>query len=179
MKHPKEVSEQLKETFKAFEESLHSYSEKEFEYKHSEEIWSLAQMYEHLYLSAIFFFMANINRCIEKRKGEYGKGPNDAGLFVMKQNAFPAKKFIRPGTGQTPEPSSKGLSFYQKNFAGILSQLLEKESLVSKDEGEYRTEHPVLGFLNAAEWYYNMEIHLRHHLRQKKELESYLPAPST
>ncbi|KPM47452.1 DinB family protein [Jiulongibacter sediminis] len=171
---PKEISENLKNTSSIFVEALKHYSESDFEFKQAEEIWSLGQMYDHLYSSGIYFFLANINRCLEKRKGSTDAEPSDAGKYVMAQNAIPPNKYIRPGTGKTPDPESKGVEFYKKAFPELIQSLLEKEKEVENDEGKYRTEHPFFGFLNAKEWYQNTEIHMRHHLRQKAELEVYI-----
>lgn len=169
-----EISENLRKTSSIFIEAINHYSDKDFEHKQAEDIWSLGQMYDHLYSSGIYFFLANINRCLEKRKGSEEAEPNDAGKYVLAQNAIPPNKYIRPGTGKTPDPESKGIAFYQKVFPELIDSLLAKEPDLAKDEGLYRTEHPFFGFLNAKEWYQSTEIHLRHHLRQKAELDVYI-----
>lgn len=171
---PSEISKNLSNTFEIYLSSLPSYTHEAFDFKKEEDIWSLGQMYEHLYTSGIYFFLANINRCLEKRKGTLDAAPNKSGFFVLKNNEIPEGKYERPDTGRNPEPVSRGIQFYEKNLPQLLTEFLKKEDLVSNDSGEYRTEHPYFGFLNAREWYQSMEIHLRHHLRQKAELESYI-----
>jgi hypothetical protein len=43
---------------------------------------------------------------------------------------------------------------------------------VESDLGTYKTQHPALGMLNAKEWFHSLEMHSRHHLNQKAELEA-------
>ncbi|MDQ0430163.1 MULTISPECIES: hypothetical protein [Caryophanaceae] len=38
----------------------------------------------------------------------------------------------------------------------------------------HKVEHGGFGWLNAKEWHKLVDMHFRHHLRQKEELESYL-----
>jgi hypothetical protein len=42
----------------------------------------------------------------------------------------------------------------------------------SHDDGSYKTLQVAIGWLDAKEWFYLHEMHYRHHLRQKTELES-------
>jgi hypothetical protein len=37
-----------------------------------------------------------------------------------------------------------------------------------------KTKHPAFGYLNAQEWFQLIDMHFRHHLRQKKRLDQFL-----
>jgi hypothetical protein len=39
---------------------------------------------------------------------------------------------------------------------------------------EGKSKHPGLGYFTALEWFQYMEMHMRHHLRQKAKLDAYL-----
>ncbi|MGR3810071.1 DinB family protein [Jiulongibacter sp. NS-SX5] len=174
MKSTIEITSAIKETAHKYIASLEEYSETDFESKQSEDIWSLGQMYDHIYTSGIYFFLANINRCLEKRKGAFDEKTNEIGLKILAANALPHQKFKRPGTGVTPEPESKGIDFYKKELPQMIEAICSKVQAIEKDDGVYRTAHPFFAYLNAKEWYQHFEIHMRHHLRQKAELEAYL-----
>jgi len=58
----------------------------------------------------------------------------------------------------------------------LLIALLNKISEAENDEGEYKTEHFVFGWLNAKQWLQNAEFHIRHHISQMEELVKYYKA---
>lgn len=169
------MKDKLIETFKPYLESLETYSEAEFSYKQSPDIWSLAQMYEHVQVSGFVFFLANINRCLEQRKGQIGGTPSESGYYVLKNNGFPLnQKFKRPDTKANPIIDGNSISYYKESMPKLQEALLATIETVERNDGEYRTSHFYFGMLNAKEWLLNTEFHLRHHLTQKTELESYL-----
>jgi len=68
----------------------------------------------------------------------------------------------------------------RESYGVALNQLLvDARSLgeeIATDTAAYKTNHVILGMLTATEWYQLMEMHFRHHLRQKEELEHFLSA---
>lgn len=172
-----EIEKKLKSTFSPFIEGLKIYTEDEFFYKESEEIWSLAQMYEHITGTGFAYFLANINRCLEQRKGQIGGELTDAGSYVLYKNGFPPdKKFKRPDTETVPVIIPKTIAHYALELPKLLEELLAVIPKVEKDSGEYKTFHFYFGMLNANQWLLNTEFHFRHHLIQKAELETYYAA---
>ena len=45
---------------------------------------------------------------------------------------------------------------------------------VSKEDLKYKVEHPILGFINAKEWYEDVEDHFQHHRKQREKIEQTL-----
>ena len=45
---------------------------------------------------------------------------------------------------------------------------------VENSNPKIKVEHPGFSYLNAKEWYQLIEMHFRHHQRQKKELDQFL-----
>lgn len=169
---PDEILLKTEALFDIYRNSLLEYAEKDFSFKASPETWSLAQMYEHVCVSARKFFLANTKRCLEQRNGQVGGEKNAAGENVFKYGGFPPMKF------KVPEAlNAEGLLGREKSaYLLEIEEILESARLMIKplesDSGEYKTLHPVLGWLNAIEWFQNLEMHTRHHLRQKTELEN-------
>ncbi len=152
--------------------SLDDYSDEQFFFKKDEETWSLGQMYEHLTVSSQFFFLANCVRCLEKRKGQLGGDKTHFGKQQFKYGGFPPVKLKIPDAIRGPEPVAKTREEYKSILKKILVDSQNLIEAVSNDDGSYKALQVAMGWLDAKEWYYLHEMHYRHHLRQKTELES-------
>ena len=158
--------------------ALDRYTDEQFAAKPSPEAWSLAQMYEHLYLATTYFFLANAKRCTEKRKGQIGGEPNELGRTLFQYNSFPPVKLRPPDSLRTPEPVGRSRDEYQTLFAQLVSSSDALLEAIAADDGTYKTLQPTFGWLSAREWYHVGEMHLRHHHRQQQELEAWLATSS-
>ncbi len=166
------VFEKIEFLFENYKSSLSTYTSDQFNFKAAEDVWSLAEMYEHVCMSAKKFFLANTRRCIEQRNGQLGGEKNAAGENVFKYGGFPPMKFKVPGGPEAANISGRDKSVYFQEIEEILESARQMINPLESDAGEYKTLHPVLGWLNAMEWFQNLEMHSRHHLTQKAELEN-------
>ncbi len=156
-------------------DGLNSYSEEQFMFKQAKEIWSLAEMYEHVYESNTMFFLANSNKCILQRKGQLGGEISVFGKSVLEKLSFPAIKIKVPEVFGEVKFDLKPMDFYKSYFSELPNAIKELEIKVLDANPEYKILHPAhFDYLNANEWLILAQIHMKHHLRQKKELESYL-----
>ncbi len=168
----KEAFNSIKNIFKIYSDSLPRYSEKEFIFKSDLNIWSLAQMYEHVCSSSKFFFLANTKRCLEKRNGQEGGLMNARGEGLFKNGGFPLGLKVKVPEKVASVIVGKEATYYLSEIKEIILSAFDFESLLEEDEGTYKIEHPIFGFLNAEEWFKSLEMHSRHHLTQKAELEA-------
>jgi hypothetical protein len=176
------LKKKLESTFDVYFKYLENFTQEEFDYKESEEVWSLAQMFEHVYGSGYTFFLANINRCLENRKGQIGGELTDAGSYIIYKDGFPPKtKYQHPNhkKGNGPEIIGQSIEVYKKAMPELLKALLDKIAVVETDAGEYKTQHFVFGWLNAKKWLQNTEFHIRHHISQMDELSEYYRVSKT
>lgn len=169
---PTEVYPNLETVVNQYINSLNDYSDEQFFFKKDEETWSLGQMYEHLTVSSQFFFLANCVRCLEKRKGQEGGEKNEFGEKLFIKGSFPPVKLKIPDAIRGPEPVAKTREEYRSILAKILADSQNLIEAVSNDDGSYKALQVAMGWLDAKEWFYLHEMHYRHHLRQKTELES-------
>jgi hypothetical protein len=169
---PAQILSNLKQTIEGYVIALDKYSDEQFSYKSAEDVWSLGQMYEHLSVSSTYFFLANIVRCLEQRKGQIGGEKNEYGNNLFKYNSFPPIKIRIPDVLRGPEPVAKTRDEYKVLFAQIVTDSERLVEPVANDLGEYKCIQPAFGWLDAHEWYHLMEMHFRHHLRQQAELET-------
>jgi hypothetical protein len=166
------VTAELIKVLNLYKNALLDYTEEQFNHKQAEDIWSIGQMYEHLAVSANYFFLKNIKYCLENRNGQMGGEMNAKGENVFKYNGFPPIKVKVPGGG--PDPIAQNLNIYSTIFDNIIEQLEQQLPIILANDGNYKTLHPVFGWHSALEWLHSFEMHHRHHLRQKKELNGYL-----
>lgn len=170
--YPTEVYPNLETVVNQYINSLDDYSDEQFFFKSNDETWSLGQMYEHLTVSSQFFFLANCVRCLEKRKGQEGGEKNEFGEKLFIKGSFPPVKLKIPDAIRGPEPVAKTREEYKSILKKILTDSQNLIEAVSNDDGSYKALQVAMGWLDAKEWYYLHEMHYRHHLRQKTELES-------
>lgn len=170
---PQEIFADISITVKHYLDQLNTYTEEQFNYRSAEGSWSLGQMYEHLALSSFMFFLANTKRCLEKRKGKEEGAMNEHGRALFAVGSFPAIKIKMP-EAVAHVPVARPLAIYKEELQRIVIDAQAMIEPLSQDTGQYKTYHPVFGWLSANEWYKMLEMHLRHHLRQQAELESAL-----
>jgi hypothetical protein len=170
------IQKKLKSTFQVYFDGLEKYTEEEFNYKTSEETWSLAQMHEHVQNSGYTFFLANINRCLDKRKGQIGGHLTETGSYILYKGGFHSStKYQHPShqKGNGPEIIGLSIEVYKKGMPELLKALLDIISKTEEDLGDYKTKHFVFGWINAKQWLQNAEFHIRHHIKQMEELKGY------
>jgi hypothetical protein len=155
-------------------DAFEKYDKNAFYLKHAPEIWSLAQMYDHICKSTSHFFLANTVRCIEERKGQIGGESNDSGKNVMTYNSFPPKKFKQPGGNDINTEVEKDPLFYKSYLLSLKADVGSVFNQLPSKPSNYKCYHPAFEWLNSHEWLQMLDIHLRHHLRQQEELEGYL-----
>ncbi len=169
-----ELKQAFTDIMQSYIDALDRYSDEQFAAQPDEAEWSLGQMYQHLYEANTYFFLANVKRCLEKRKGQEGGEMTAAGVNVYKYNSFPPIKVKRPVAANSPEPIAQDRNTYKALYAQTLHEGLAWAEALSQDDGTYKTEHFRFGWLNGAEWLQGLEIHARHHLRQRQEREKWL-----
>lgn len=169
---PTEIYKNLEIIVRQYISSLDAYTDEQFFYKKDEETWSLGQMYEHLTSSSNFFFLANCVRCLEKRKGQEGGEKNEFGTKLFIKGSFPPVKLKIPDAIRGPEPVAKTKQEYSQILEKILIDSKNLIEAVNDDDGSYKAIQPAMGWLDAKEWFLLHEMHYRHHLRQKTELEN-------
>lgn len=162
----------IERSFGILSEGINRLTEEQFAYVSNPEKWSLAQMYEHICESSKKFFLANIKRCFDQRSGQIGGEKTLAGEWVMNNNGFPNKKVKMPEEFGVVIYKGKPKNDYLLEIEEILAASKDLVELINQDAGDYKSKHPVFGFLNAQEWFRNLEMHTRHHLIQMAELEA-------
>jgi len=152
-----------------FKEHLQTYTEDQLRYKPAEDCWSLSQMYSHL-IDVSLEYLENIETCA-KSDSEQPLGKTQAGELVFNLGAFPPIKIRLPDLhGNTPN-NTDSIMALTSGLEQIQQMMRDCSDKVSMINPNYKVQHKGFGWLNAQEWYELIAMHLRHHLRQKEELE--------
>jgi hypothetical protein len=153
---------------------LDRYTEEQFLRKPSDESWSLGQLYNHLFNSAILFHLKQIETCADGKGTVMSGGKTAKGKLSYFIGGFPPIRIKVP-----PSPQYTPAQPVDKN--DVKGKLLEAirildaaRTKVDSASPNVKTSHPAFGYLNAKEWYQMILMHYRHHLHQKKRLDEFL-----
>ncbi|BFH59623.1 DinB family protein [Paenibacillus azoreducens] len=174
-----EIVQKLEEITDLYIKELDRFSMEELTRKPDEEEWSLGQMYMHLINASLYMHLRNVRACAESAEGVLNGGEkSERGEAAYLNREFPNMRVRVPASpGYTPpQPASK--EQLREGLRSVLTQMKETEPLVYSAPPQNKIVHPGFGALNAAEWFMLIEMHYRHHLRQKERLEQFLAGSS-
>lgn len=167
-----ELGKELSEVVEQYYNALQNYTDENFEKKIEEESWSMAQLYNHLFLASRHWINGKITNCIDQQKGEPNAELTPEGSFILGRGYISHTKKVRIPDGM-PQPEPEPKAFFEKelvNYSVYLEELVKK--IEHQIEPSFGTKHPALGMLTAKNWLIFDLIHWKHHLRQQKEIEA-------
>jgi hypothetical protein len=133
--------------------------------------WSLGQVYMHL-INATGYFITQAKTCLSNNDHATEEA-SPAAKAMFLRNDLPDKIIEGPPSNAlTTQPNSK-----QQLITGLMNlkdELTAVDALISESPFNGKTKHPGLHYFNAQQWLQFAEMHLRHHLRQKKRIDDYL-----
>jgi hypothetical protein len=80
---------------------------------------------------------------------------------------------VPPSETYTPK-QPLNIEVIETSLKKLIKMMQETEQEIRSASEISKTAHPVFGFLNAREWFQLIEMHFRHHLRQKRHLDRFL-----
>jgi hypothetical protein len=166
-----EISQQSAQHLQHYLESLSAYQNSSFLQKTDAETWSLGELYEHLLVSSTYF-LRQAEGCLREEKGSFEGEKTLQGEQMFALGGFPPIKIKVPEKYKSAtELSVQDIDYYQKRFQELLDYLPKVQKAIEGNPSSYKRQHAIFGMLTATEWIWCLETHLRHHLRQQKELE--------
>ena len=165
--------EDFKQSLDVWINQLETYDSKQLYAKPSPNSWSIGQVYMHL-IENTDWFLEQAKICSSTNENA-NEEASLAGKAMLLDNEFPDAVLEGPPENhatQQPESKSQLISDLKQLKNEIFG--LGKVIYASKFKG--KTKHPGLGYFNAVEWFQFAEMHLRHHLRQKKRIDAFLKA---
>lgn len=168
MKPTKKTAEQLIQDAKG-------YSKEEFGTKPGENFWSLGQVYRHIAL-VTHQCLANIDLCTAQQ-GKNKKTALGPALFSWMGSFPPVKirvKKIQEGVEHLYTPAETSIEEAIQLLQASIEQMELYLPMAEAAPQHQRIKHWAGGWFTARQWYQSAEMHIRHHLRQKKRIDAFL-----
>lgn len=159
----------LIETYKGF---LEEYSQQQLRHIPDQGVWSINQMYDHLIVVA-HEYLDSVEACA-LAAGEQKQGKTEFGEFIFNIGGFPPIKIKLPDELNAPPDNTKMKVDIMLELDQLMTRMKELKKKVDEINPNYKEKHGGFGWLNAQEWFDLVEMHFRHHLRQKYELDQKL-----
>ncbi|MEK6782356.1 MAG: DinB family protein [Bacteroidota bacterium] len=133
--------------------------------------WSLGQVCMHL-ITETSYYLKQIHICLSTDDNA-DKEMTAHAKSMFRNNEFPDELIEGPPSNDnTPQPRSK--EELLKALLKLKDELNKVAAVVSTHSGIGKTKHPGLNYFTAREWLQFADMHMRHHLRQKKRIEEFL-----
>jgi hypothetical protein len=151
--------------------SLHRYNLKQLLAKPSPTSWSLGQLYNHV-INETSYYISRMDICISSNRNA-GKEMTAEGKAMFRNNSFPNERLIgAPSHSRISQPLNKHALVVP--FMDLKKNMNARAALMKKSAFHGKSKHPGLNYFTASEWLQFADMHMRHHLRQKKRLDDYL-----
>ena len=133
--------------------------------------WSLGQLYLHL-IRDTQFYLEQIRLCTMSNDHSTEE-PVPFAKTLFAKNDFPDAMIEGgPSNAFIPQPDSKDQ--LMNGLLDLKEEMKQAYQLILNSAFIGKTHHPGLGYFSAEEWFRFAEIHFRHHLRQKKRIDTFL-----
>ncbi len=174
MKITQSILFQFEKTAGVWLASLNQYSEEQFIKKPDANSWSIGQVYNHLVAGTRLYQLQQIAQCLKGKQTERNADKRLPGKLTFFLGSFPPIRIkVPPSETYTPK-QPVNIEAMKTGLEKLIKIMQKTEQKLSGVSDNSKTAHPAFGFLNAREWFHVIEMHFRHHLRQKKRLDRFL-----
>lgn len=160
----------FEETIQLWIDSVDDYNVAMLLQKPAENSWSMGQVYMHIIVDT-GYFAGQIKLALETDENANETMHEDAAA-IFENDGFPDTKIVNAAAGQPPQPSS--IEAVKNGLSAIRQEIVTGCTSNHLDLARGKTRHPGLLYFNALDWLRFVEMHMRHHLRQKKRIDKAL-----
>jgi len=133
--------------------------------------WSIGQVYMHLF-DDTSYYIEQIQVCVTTNDHASDQATPE-GKIMLLNNDFPDEMLEgSPTNAFMPQPESK--EQLMSDLLNLKAAMNNAADLISESPFHGKAKHPGLGYFSAYEWLQFADMHLRHHLRQKKRIDTFL-----
>jgi len=166
---------QFEKTIQLWIDNLDAYNIAVLLQKPADNSWSMGQVYMHI-IDDTNYFAGQIKLALESDENADKLMHKDAAA-IFGNDGFPDIKIVNTTADQPPQPSSteavrNGLNTIKQEITAVCTNH-------NLDTARGKTRHPGLLYFSALEWLRFAEMHMRHHLRQKKRIDEALSEKSS
>jgi hypothetical protein len=170
---PRKVLDKTEKTYAIWRNATESRDEQDFARAPDDGGWSLGQLCDHVSLVSSAFLDAA--KALARGEGEERGGSFLAAVMCGVFRSFPPVRLKVPTNlpdevKRAAAPDSLAKADALERLATVMQRTRILCDAVAAAPRGLRSEHPVLGWINARQWYQLSEMHMRHHLRQLRRL---------
>ena len=152
---------------------LEQYTNQQIQIRPSKNSWSLSELYDHIIKVALTAQIPHYKKSLTKER-KLGTPKNILGYVLFNIGYLPKTKIVMEKFPKelvvkfTPERKNKEELII--DFRVFIKEVNDLKSTLLTTNSKDRHYHPKFGTINAVDWFSLLEIHLRHHERQKKRI---------
>jgi hypothetical protein len=149
---------------------LDYYGANQFKKKNNSTVWSVGQLYDHILVYSLEVHIKAIQACLQMKgepstkEGKTFRGTIQFALGSYLPVKYKSNPYIEPSQPLSPEK-------VKDDFYRFLKIIYKAGKEIDYKKSTNKVKHPRLGYLSADEWFQLIEMHMRHHMRQKKKLD--------
>lgn len=153
---------------------LQNYNQQKLYQKPSSDQWCLAELFDHIIRVAYTYQIPNFKKCIN-RDIKKGNAKNGIAYLIFNLHIIPYRTIrmesFPPTIAKKFTPEILERDSLEEKFRIFITEINANGTLLKQADASIKHSHPFFGMINASEWFSLVEIHMRHHERQKKRLE--------
>lgn len=173
-----EIYKSFVEKAKYYLKELDYYGKYQFSTHPIEGKWSMGELYDHLIHGTTKYHLEEVRNCLEKKNGQEGGKMTWKGKVVFKLKFFPFKVIGLNNASYKPDQPESPFRMKDDVYRFFKVMNRTAKSIDAAGVLNYKTKHPTLGMLNAAEWFQLIDIHFGHHKKFKKKLDPFVKSKS-
>jgi hypothetical protein len=149
---------------------LDFYGANQFKKKVNSTSWTIGQIYDHLLVYSQEVHIKAIQECLQTKDTNINKeGKSLKGFIQFAVGGYlPFKHKSNPYKEPNQPLSTEKV---KDDFYRFLKVVYKVAKEIDYKKPTKKVKHPSLGYLSAEEWFQLIEMHFRHHVRQKKKLD--------
>lgn len=133
--------------------------------------WSMGQVYVHI-IDDTNYFVEQIATALTNNLNS-DKEMHKNGKSIFAHNGFPDMQMQGPSTNVPIRQPGRKEELLQ-GLTTIKDKVNQLYATYDFSKASGKTEHPAFWFFSATEWLQFAEMHMRHHIRQKKRIDNQL-----
>ena len=164
--------ENFNKTIDTWIAALEQYNIEKLRTKPGADSWSIGQVYMHL-IEETNYYMTQMEACLQSDENA-AEEMTEKAKVMFSSNDFP-DEIIKGDpliAHNVPQPASKLQLEEKMQLLKDAMNRIGNRIISSPNIG--KAKHPGLASFNAREWCQYADMHLRHHLRQKRRIDDFL-----
>jgi hypothetical protein len=168
----KNMQDRFNKTIQQWIDYLDDYSLEMLRQRPQADAWSLGQVYVHI-IEDTTFYLEQMKAALASNNLHAEKAMHTRASALFENNGLPDMALENPFNDiNLRQPESK--DELSESLTSIKDEVNRLLATVDLSAAKGKTEHPGFAFFDTWEWLQFAEMHMRHHVRQKKRIDERL-----